>query len=134
MPIEVDATQAPAFLRWTVTGSWPSIDDLGNVRTRLIAGGQLTAETRVLIDMRNVETVPEYHEVPAMIQAALKSGGLPLRRAYVVASVVQFGLVRQMQALAPPEIAVEIFFNEVEALNWLHTANEPGARRPGREG
>ena len=62
---------------------------------------------------------PSTHEVPAMIQAALKSGGLPLRRAYVVASAVQFGLVRQMQALAPPEIKVEIFFNESEALAWL---------------
>jgi hypothetical protein len=130
MPIEVDATKAPAYLRWTVTGPWPSIDDLGAIRTRLIAGGQLTGETRVLIDMRNVETVPEYHEVPAMIQAALKAGGLPLRRAYVVASAVQFGLVRQMQALAPEEIKVEIFFNEGDALAWLHTTGEIGIARP----
>jgi len=122
MPIEVDDTEAPLFLRWIVTGAWPGIDDLGNIRTRLIAGGQLTATTRVLIDVRNVETVPDYHVVPAMIEAALKSGGLPLRRAYVVASALQFGLIRQMQALAPPEIALEIFFSESEALTWLQKA------------
>ncbi len=120
MPIAVDDTQAPAFLRWTVTGTWPSIDELGKVRARLIAGGQLTAETRALIDVRNVESVPDYHEVPAMIQAALKAGGLPLHRAYVVASAVQFGLVRQMQALSPSEIKVEIFFSESEAIAWLN--------------
>lgn len=122
MPIEVDDSEAPGFLRWTVTGAWPGINDLAEVRTRLIDDGQLTAASRVLIDIRNVENVPDYHQVPAMIQSAVKAGGLPLIRAYVVASAVQFGMVRQMQALAPPEIMVEIFFNESEARAWLNRA------------
>ena len=89
------------------------------VRSRLIANAHLTAETRALFDLRNVETVPNYHEVAAMIAAAMRVGGWPRTRAYIVASALQFGIVRQMKALAPPEVHLEIFFDEGEAVTWL---------------
>jgi hypothetical protein len=119
VPIDVDVSEAPEFLRWTVRGEWPGIAEMGEVRTRLIANGHLTATTKALFDIRNVETIPSYHEVAPMIAAAMKAGGWPRHRAYVVASAVQFGLVRQMKALAPPDIQVEVFFDDIEALKWL---------------
>jgi hypothetical protein len=121
LPIDVDASEAPAFLRWFVRGEWPSIAEMGEVRARLIANGQLTAETRALFDLRNVETVPGYHEVAPMIVAAMKSGGWPRHRGYIVGSALQCGLVQQMQALAPPEIHVEVFFNQLDANQWLRS-------------
>ena len=119
MPIAVDTSKAPQLVRWTVTGPWPSIADMGAVRESLIAAGHLTEATRGLLDIRNVETVPSYVEVTPMIEAASKSGGLPWYRAYVVGSAEQFGLVRQMKALAPAGYRIEIFFNDAEALAWL---------------
>ena len=122
LPIEIDASEAPAFLRWIVRGEWPSIAEMGEVRARLIANGQLTAATRALFDLRNVETVPGYHEVAPMIVAAMKVGGWPRYRGYIVGSALQFGLVQQMKALAPPEIRVDVFFDELEANTWLRSA------------
>lgn len=119
MPIAVDTSKAPQFVRWTITGPWPAIADVGMVRERLLAGGYLTGVTRGLFDIRDVETVPSYAEVTAMIEAASRAGGLPWYRAYVVSSAEQFGIVRQMKALAPPRYKVEIFFNDADALAWL---------------
>ena len=120
MPIDVDTSDAPHFVRWTVTGEWPDIAEMRTVRERLIAASQLTTATGGLFDIRHVENIPSYTEVKAMIEAAMKSGGLPLFRAYLVASAEQFGIVRQMKALTPQGIQVEIFFNEAEAWAWLH--------------
>lgn len=129
MPIDVDTSEAPHFVRWTITGEWPSIADVRGVREQLLGAAQLTAATRGLFDIRHVEKIPSYTEVASMIEAAMKSGGLPLFRAYLVASAEQFGIVRQMKALAPPGIQVEIFFTEAEALMWLHRSSEAGAER-----
>ena len=102
-----------------VTGEWPAITELAAVRQHLISTGQLTAQTRVLFDIRMVASVPPYSKVEEIVGAAMKQGGLPLRRAYLVGSAVQHGVVRQMQALAPPQISIEIFTNEAEAVSWL---------------
>lgn len=128
MPIDVDTSQAPDFVRWTVTGPWPSIAEMRTVREQLIAAAQLTTATRGVFDIRHVENIPSYTEVTSMIEAAKKSGGLPLARAYLVASAEQFGIVRQMKSLAPPGIQVEIFFNEAEAWAWLHGTRAPGSQ------
>jgi hypothetical protein len=133
MPIEVDSSEAPEFIRCTVTGAWPGIEAVRDFRERLIADGLLTAATCCLFDIRDVETVPSYTEVAPMIEAAKKAGGLPLRRAYVVGSAEQFGIVRQMKALAPAGIQVEIFFNDAEALLWLHRTSEPAPPGGDRE-
>ena len=121
MPIAVDTSKAPQFVRLTITGAWPGITDIGMVRQRLIAHGHLTELTRGLVDIRNVETIPNYADVAAMIEAARRDGGMPWYRAYVVSSAEQFGIVRQMKALAPPGYKIEIFFNEADALAWLRS-------------
>src|SRR6188508_2634702 len=109
MPIDVDTSEAPSFIRITLRGEWPTIEEQGQVRRQLIENGQLTAETRALIDLRDVATTAGYSDVEQMIAAAMKAGGLPLCRAYLVGSAVQFGLVRQMKALAPSPVELEIF-------------------------
>jgi len=119
VPISLDISDAPRAIRLTVTGEWPPITELTEIRQRLISSGQLTTKTRALFDIRMVASIPPYSSVEGMVGAAMKQGGLPLRRAYLVGAAVQHGIVRQMQALAPPQISIEIFTNETEAVSWL---------------
>lgn len=121
MPIAVDTSDAPQFVRWTITGPWPAITDVAIVRQRLIADGHLTELTRALLDIRDVETIPSYADVTPMIESARRAGGLPWCRAYVVSSAEQFGIVSQMKALAPAGYRIEMFFNEADALAWLRS-------------
>ena len=119
MPIDIDTTEAPAFIRITLRGEWPTLEEQRDARLHLLAKGQLTAETRALIDFRALATTANYSDVGKIIAAAMKDGGMPFFRAYVVGSAVQFGLVRQMKALAPPQVELEIFTDEQEAQVWL---------------
>lgn len=121
MPIAVDTSEAPQLVRWTITGPWPAITEVGMVRERLIVEGHLTDATGGLFDIRNVETIPNYADVTPMLEAARRGGGLPRYRAYVVASAEQFGIVRQMKLLAPPGYKIEIFFNDAQARTWLES-------------
>jgi hypothetical protein len=127
MPIDLDTTEAPAFIRITLRGVWPTLEDQRDARLHLLAKGQLTAETRALIDFRALATTADYSDVETIIASAMKDGGMPFFRAYVVGSAVQFGLVRQMKALAPPQVEIEIFTDEQEAHVWLwRQSNAPG--------
>jgi hypothetical protein len=119
VPISCDLDDAPRSIRLTVTGNWPSIAELGAIRQQLISTGLLTEKTKGLFDLRMVASVPMYSQVAEIVGAAMRQGGLPLQRAYLVGTSVQYGLVRQMQALAPPQISIEIFTHEMEALEWL---------------
>ena len=119
MPIEVDASEAPGFIRFTLRGEWPTLDEQRDVRMRLMNAGQLTGKTRALIDFRALSSTAQYSDVERIVQSAMKDGGWPLHRAYVVGSAVQFGLVRQMKSLAPATVELEIFTNEEEAHVWL---------------
>ncbi len=102
-----------------MSGEWPPIAELAAVRQGLITAGHLTDQTRALFDIRHVASVPPYFQVKDMVEAAMKQGGLPLQRGYLIGAAVQHGVVRQMQALAPPQIHIEIFTNEAEAASWL---------------
>jgi hypothetical protein len=120
MPIEVDTSHAPSFIRITLRGAWLTIEEQRDARERVIAAGLLTEQTRALIDFRDLSSTATYTEVENIIASAMKAVGLPLFRAYLVGSAVQFGLVRQMKALAPQSVVeMEIFTNEEEALLWL---------------
>ena len=119
MPIELDTSDAPSFIRITLRGQWPTLDEQREARLQAMQAGHLTADTRALIDFRERATTANYSDVEKIIAAALKDGGWPLYRAYVVGSAVQFGLVRQMKALAPPHVEIEVFTDENEAQIWL---------------
>ena len=88
------------ILRLDMTGAWPS-----------------AREGKALIDLRMVASTPPYTEIQSVMRLPCVSW--LARQAYIVGSAVQFGLVRQMQALAPPDMAIEIFFDEAAALRWL---------------
>jgi hypothetical protein len=119
MAIAIDTSDAPAFIRITLTGEWPTLEEQSVARQRAIDNGELTAETRALIDFRGLASTAPYAEVEKIIASAMKAGGWPLFRAYVVGSAVQFGLVRHMKALAPPPVEIEVFTDEQEAQIWL---------------
>ena len=125
MPIEIDTSEAPTFIRITLHGEWPTLDEQREARLRLMNTGQLTGQTRALIDFRQLATTAPYSEVEKMVRAAMRDGGWPLFRAYIVGSAVQYGLVRQMKSLAPPSIEIEIFTNEEEAQVWLWRHERP---------
>ena len=124
MPFSLDIADAPRAIRFTVTGEWPPITELAEIRAGLISSGRLTKQTRALFDIRMVASIPPYSSVEAMVGAAMKQGGLPLRRAYLVGTAVQHGIVSQMQAIAPPQISIEIFTNETEAISWLRVDSD----------
>lgn len=119
MPIDVDTAEAPYFVRITLRGEWPTLEEQRDARRALMANSHLTAETRALIDFRQLASTASYSDVEKIIASAMQDGGWPLYRAYVVGSAVQFGLVRQMKALAPPTVELEIFTSEEEAHVWL---------------
>jgi hypothetical protein len=117
--MSVDVQQAPRFIRYTVTGEWPTIAEHREIRRGLIAQGLLTTATRGLFDIRMAASTPSYTEVGDIVTAAKDEGSLPLLRAYLVGTAVQHGLVRQMQALAPPSVVLDVFTDEREAMAWL---------------
>ena len=123
VPISCDLDDAPRSIRFNVTGEWPSIAELGAIRQQLISTRLLTDQTKGLFDLRMVASVPKYSEVEEIVRAAMKQGGLPLRRAYLVGASVHYGLVRQMQAVAPPQISIEIFTDEKSAVRWLSSSD-----------
>lgn len=120
MPFRVDTNEAPAFLRFTIGGAWPSIEDQKALRQGLIDRGLLTGESRALIDIRDVTALPTAADLRAGVEAGRSQGGALARRAYLVLRGVQFGLIRMMQVIAE-DPAVEVFTTEEEALRWLRS-------------
>ena len=119
MPIACDTSQAPARVLLTISGPWPDREEVGALRSRLIAAGHLNESTRALFDIRAVESVPHYLEIGRMVAAAMAQGALPLTRAYLTASVEQQNVVGLMQSLAPSTISIEMFVDEAAAFAWL---------------
>jgi hypothetical protein len=119
MPIEVDTSEAPAFLRYRFTGPFPSPEEQSVVRERLIADGHLTAETTALMDARNVENVPDDDVLARTVAAALQRGGWPRRRAYLIDPVRHAHMIEQFQQLAMTTVATAAFVDERVALEWL---------------
>ena len=89
----------------------------------LIDQGLLTADTRTLIDLRLAGEAPRYDGLQRMVLAAERRDSWPLRRAYLVGSPTQFGVVRQMQAMAPATMKIDIFNVEGDALAWLASSD-----------
>lgn len=116
MAIIIDRSQAPALLRYTLTGSFPTLQEQTTVREEEIAAGALTAETRGLIDVRQVTSLPHVDQIMAR---SSQPGTWPLRRVYLVKPGEQFGVARQMQILAPAKMQIAIYTDEQEALAWL---------------
>ena len=104
------------FIRITLSGPWPGIDDLRRLRKDLDARGE---GNNVLADMRGVTGEFPYSEqirsAVSMVRESKTSAAR--RRAVLVGSDVQFGIARMFQSLLPGE--VEVFRDEEAAVAWL---------------
>ena len=121
MAIEVDTSEAPALLRYRYAGPFPSIDEQAGVRERLIAAGHLTAATIALMDVRELEVVPDDDTLARTVAVALQRGGWPRRRAYLTSSSQQQHMIEQFQQLAMTTVTTAAFTDETEALAWLRS-------------
>jgi hypothetical protein len=120
MPIEVDTSEAPAFLRYRYTGPYPSIEEQALVRDRLIADGHLTRDTVALMDARQLEEVPDDDVLLRTVAAALQRGGWPRRRAYLIDPARHAQMIEQFKQLAMTTVTTAAFTDEREALAWLN--------------
>ena len=115
--IGVDLSDSPNFIRFTVTGEWPTPDQQRQLHDSLRAAGELTARTRALIDLR--ELAPSG---PVDPMAAAKEGLITRVQAYLVATSEQHHFARQCRIAAGPGRVLEIFIEERAALEWLWNA------------
>ena len=104
------------FIRITLSGSWPTVDELRKLRRDLDARGE---GNNVLADMRGVTGDFPYSEQIRDAVATVRQSktSAARRRAVLVGSDVQFGIARMFQSLLPGE--VEVFRDEETALSWL---------------
>ena len=121
MAIEVDTSEAPAFLRYRYTGPFPSIEEQARVRERLIGDGHLTSATIALMDARGLDTVADDDTLARTVAVALQRGGWPRRRAYLISSSQQQQMIEQFQQLAMTTVTTAAFTDETEALAWLRS-------------
>ena len=122
MALTVDTSDAPRFLRITIAGEWPSFDERAAFRNGLIANGHLRPETRTLVDLRELTTLPAHGDVDSIVSAARREGGLPRLHAYIVTTVDQVVLARMLKHSAGAGTVVEIFKDVQEAETWIWNA------------
>ncbi|HUQ89556.1 MAG TPA: hypothetical protein VM096_18480 [Vicinamibacterales bacterium] len=122
VPLTVDTSDAPRFVRITISGEWPSFEDRATFRKQLIAAGHLKPETRTLVDLRGLTTLPAHGDVDSIISAARRDGGLPRLHAYIVDTVDQIVLARMLKHSAGAGTVVEIFKDVQEAETWIWNA------------
>ena len=115
--ISVDLSDSPNFIRFTVTGDWPTAEEQRQLRDSLSVRGDLNARTRALIDLR--ELTPGG---PADPVASAKEGLITRVQAYLVATSEQHHFARQCRIAAGAGRVVEIFIEERAALEWLWNA------------
>ena len=120
-PVTVLVDEAPDFLRFNLTGAWPSVEEQCRLRQRLLANGQLTSATRALYDLRDLTRMPSLSDIEANVALARSTGGWPAKRAYLVKHGVQYRVARQMQTLEFPGVDVQLFTDEDLAIEWLWT-------------
>ena len=72
--LHADTSDAPRFLRITITGEWPPFDERAAFRKQLIGEGQLKPETRTLVDLRGLTTLPAHGDVDSIVAVARREG------------------------------------------------------------
>ena len=122
MALHADTSDSPRLVRITIAGEWPSLDERAAFRKRLKDGGHIKPDTRTLIDLRGLTTLPAHGDVDAIVSAALRDGGLTRLHAYIVTNVDQMVLARALKKSAGVGTMVEIFKDAQEAETWLWNA------------
>ena len=116
--IGVDLSDSPNFIRFTLTGEWPTSEQQRQLRESLNATGELTADTRALIDLRELAAVGPVDPV-----TAAKDGVITKVQAYLVATAEQHQFARRCRIASGPGRVLEIFIEERAALEWLWNAD-----------
>jgi len=116
--IGVDLSDSPNFIRFTLTGEWPTSEQQRELRESLSATGELTADTRALIDLRDLAAVG-----PADPVASAKDGLVTKVQAFLVATSEQHHFARRCRIASGPGRVLEIFIEERAALEWLWNAD-----------
>ena len=119
MPIDVDISRAPRLITIVLREPWPAVEEQAELRKRFVDSGTVTRETAAVIDLRLIHNKPAFDQMMHSVQIGMEQSSVPLRRAYLIGSPMQFGFARQMQSLLPPEVVSEIFTDERLALAWL---------------
>lgn len=123
--MNIDRSRAPQLLRFTATGTIPTVSELETLCRAEITAGTLTAATRGLIDMRGVTEMPDLLHIQSRANRSTNDKAWPLRRAYLVLPGAQYGVARQIQAFSPAAIKIEVFTDEELAMAWLLGDDEP---------
>jgi hypothetical protein len=106
------------FIRLSIEGVWPSVDELKLARAAVAK--EILATARVLLDIRKASgPLPKYDSIRDMIGSFDLSDerSRARKRAVLVSSDVQFGVARTFQAILPGKM--EVFRDEADALVWL---------------
>ena len=105
------------FIRLTLTGSWPTIDELIAWYKTL---GDIRSIRLLLIDMRAAAgKMPRFPDIRDTVGAFETDSRFAKdrKRAVIVSNDVQFGIARSFQAIVPGQM--EVFRDEPSAITWL---------------
>jgi predicted NBD/HSP70 family sugar kinase len=120
MPVTLDTDEAPALLSCTLHGAWPTVAEQRELRRQLHERGHLTRQSRVLVDIRTVESLPKFDDADAAMLAAGKHvSSLPARVAFLIRPGAVYGIGRMLQSLSPSGLQTELFEDEAAARDWL---------------
>src|SRR5688572_7215886 len=115
MPIEARFDEDRQLLHVVLSGTWPTLPEIIGERSRLIMAGHIRPGVVELVDARAVSRgIPNLTQIRSILQAL---GTLPIKRAVLVSSSVQYSACRVAEALNPD--AVRVFRDEAAALEWL---------------
>jgi hypothetical protein len=115
---EVDAAGAPAVLRYTFRGDAPTPAEWTALRRRMVQRGHLTRDTALLIDMRELTSLPSLAHLRSIMAAATSAPVLPRAIAFLTGDPTQFGVGRQAEMMLPNGVTGAVFMDEGEALAW----------------
>lgn len=111
----IETTERGGILHVVLTGPWPTVQEFREARERAIASGQLTDDTLELLDVRDVVgRLPRADDIEVL---GSKFTHPPKRRAFLVASDVQFGVGRMAGVVLKD--APRVFRDEARAIAWL---------------
>jgi hypothetical protein len=115
----IEVSSAPVLLRCTWFGEAPTPAQSDLVRRRMRAEGHLTAETRLLLDMREMAVPPSPDVLREAMTRPWPDGVRPRAAAFVTAAgSLPAGTARLDLHLAGGPIGA-VFVRDTDALEWL---------------
>jgi hypothetical protein len=116
--VDVDFSAAPALLRYTLKGDAPSPAAWSALRRHMVERGYLTRDTSLLVDARELTSLPSLSNLRSIMAAATNAPVLARAIAFLTGDPTQFGVGRQAEMLLPNGVTGAVFTDEREALAW----------------